>query len=1070
MTAPTNATKRKHGPVRRTFRWCRRTVLLLLFCAVVAVLYVNQIGLPDFAKGPLLSQLRERGIDLEFSRMRLRFGRGVVVEHVNLSRHAEVSGEQFHAEELQLRLRWSALMELRAPEIVAFSLRDGSVLLPLTAGPGEPPFPFAIDHVQARVLFSGPEHWELESLDATSHVGAFHAHGTLTNVSVLRSTRGRRTNTVAGDTWKRTLARTARELDRTWFAEPPDLDVGFLVDLRNPGLSAGDLRLSAKSASNAWARLDGIVLHVEVPRPTGTNVPQRADVSLAARRVVTPWADVSTLALNAHVSQRVAGTMPDLVEWGVECHDVETAWTGAAAATVSGRTEQVPLPAGESAPWTLPDAADWARMADATNGYATSLRIELDQPALHLTNAAASVRSLAVDLDATHDLRGWRGLRVGLDVADATSRWGSVESGRIVATLSPKARTNAPDPSLGPWDRWQALRAGSRLALTNLVVPKLDLARVAGDFNWDAPALSFTNLDIRLGDGAAGGEGRLDIVDRRVSVKAIAALDAHRAEPFLTTNAARWLRQFEWPQNAAPRLEGEVGVRLPAWTNSQPDWRGEVLSSLTLAATVAATNAGFRGLFADTAHGTVALTNRVWTVRDMDIHRPDGTVNFDYDGSDLTHDYHFRLRAVLSPLIALPLLDAELRGKLAGQVALGPPPLIEGDIWGRWMERERTGLALHVVGTNFVVRGTPIEWVDGHVAYTNLFMAFRDVHARSQGEAHVEGAAFDVKTSALSFTNAFSSVPPTNVIHIIGPKVSKILAPYQFAVPPKVRLEGVVGIHDPGPTDLRFDVVADDFVWWRLHGTNLTAKLRLLPDSISIDRLHGAFNRGEVAGNLFFDWRNEQDVRFRLDIGGTNLDLANLLQTTGLSTNRMEGRLTGRVTITQASVVDRSLYAGRGALRVEDGYLWGLPVFGLFSPIFDAVSPGLGQTRFTEASASFFATNGVLLTRDMQMRSPTMRLQYRGTVDTSSRLDATMEAELFRDTPLIGRLLQFAFMPVTKLLEYRVRGTVTKPEAEPRYVPKFLMSILRPIQTLKSLLPSDDKPAPAPQPTPPDKP
>ena len=191
MTAPTQATKPRPGPVRRTFRWCRRTVLLLLFLVVVAVLYLNQIGLPDFAKGPLLAQLRERGIDLEFSRIRLRFGRGVVVEHVNLSRHAEVAGEQFHAEELQLRLRWSALLELRAPEVVAFALRDGSVLLPLTEGPGEPPFPFAIDHVQARVLFSGPEHWELESLDATSHVGAFHAHGTLTNVSVLRSTRVR---------------------------------------------------------------------------------------------------------------------------------------------------------------------------------------------------------------------------------------------------------------------------------------------------------------------------------------------------------------------------------------------------------------------------------------------------------------------------------------------------------------------------------------------------------------------------------------------------------------------------------------------------------------------------------------------------------------------------------------------------------------------------------------------------------------------------------------------------------------------------------------------------------------
>ncbi len=1061
MTAPNNARQRRHGPVRRTFRWCRRLVLSLFLLAATAVLYLNQIGLPEFAKRPLLAQLRDRGLDLDFSRIRLRFGRGVVAEHVNLSRRGEAAGEKFHAEELQLRLRWSALLELRAPEIVAFTLRDGSILLPLADEPGRPPFPLAIDHVYARIRFAGPEHWELESLDAHSQGGSLHAHGTLTNVSVLRSSRPRPTPAAAGTAWKRAVLQTVRLLDRTHFDSPPDLGVGFVVDLRDPALSAGDLRLRAAAASNEWGRLDGVTLRVDVPRTVGTNALHQADLRLAATRVVTPWADVSGFDWNARAIQWTSAGMPERLEWTLGCQAVETPWTGAASARASGRSDRVRLPAGESAPWGLPAATGWARATPATNGYASAVHLELHHPALHLAQAAAAAESLAVDLDGFHDLVGWRNLGLRLSAVGATSRWASVASATLAVSLSPRTRGPATDAAWGPWARWTALRGTAGLAATNLSVPRLSLARVSGNIAWNAPALSLTNLEVRLGEGTARGDARLDVADRRASVRGLAMVDAHRIEPLLTTNAARWLRQFAWPSDAPPRLEGEVAVSLPSWTNRQPDWRGEVLPTLTLAADVSATNAGFRGLMADTAHGRVALTNRVWSVRGMDIRRPDGTLAFDYDGSELTKDYHFRLRAVLSPLIALPLLDEDLRGKVAGQFSLGPPPRIEGDVWGRWLAPERTGLDLHIVATNFVVRGEPVEWADGHASFTNLFIAFRDVHARSAGKVHVPGASYDIRRRLITFTNTTSSVPVQRVARVIGPKITRTLSAYRFTNPPAVWLEGAVGVQGPQPNDLRLDVRAGDFSWWRLHGTNVTGKLHLKGETIAIDGLRGAFHGGDVDGNLFFDWANTNDVRFHLDVAATNIALPDLLRATALATNRMEGRLTGRVAISDSRLDEPPTYAGRGWLRIEDGYLWGLPVFGLFSPVFDAVSPGLGQTRFTDGSATFGATNGLVTTRDMQMRSATMRLQYRGTIDTTGKLDATMEAELFRDMPLIGRLLQLALTPVTKLMEYRVRGTVMKPEADPRYLPRVLIAVLRPIATLKSLLPSDDKPASA---------
>ena len=139
-----------------------------------------------------------------------------------------------------------------------------------------------------------------------------------------------------------------------------------------------------------------------------------------------------------------------------------------------------------------------------------------------------------------------------------------------------------------------------------------------------------------------------------------------------------------------------------------------------------------------------------------------------------------------------------------------------------------------------------------------------------------------------------------------------------------------------------------------------------------------------------------------------------------------------------------------------DGFLWGLPIFGMFSPLLDAVAPGLGQTRFTAGSAQFTMGDGRLTTRDLEMRSIAMRLRYAGSVGWEGGLDATMEAELFRDAPLIGRLLSFAFSPVTKILEYRVLGTLANPQPEPRYIPKVLLGLMRPMSWLRAMLPKEE--------------
>ena len=69
-------------------RWLRITVLFAVLALVCALVWLNRIGLPDFLKRRLVETLQTRGIELEFTRMRLHFVHGLVIENVRLG-HAQ---------------------------------------------------------------------------------------------------------------------------------------------------------------------------------------------------------------------------------------------------------------------------------------------------------------------------------------------------------------------------------------------------------------------------------------------------------------------------------------------------------------------------------------------------------------------------------------------------------------------------------------------------------------------------------------------------------------------------------------------------------------------------------------------------------------------------------------------------------------------------------------------------------------------------------------------------------------------------------------------------------------------
>jgi hypothetical protein len=323
----------------------------------------------------------------------------------------------------------------------------------------------------------------------------------------------------------------------------------------------------------------------------------------------------------------------------------------------------------------------------------------------------------------------------------------------------------------------------------------------------------------------------------------------------------------------------------------------------------------------------------------------------------------------------------------------------------------------------------------------------------------------DFRDQTVNLTNALGTVEMSAVAHSIGAHIVKTLAPYQFAQPPTVRFEGRVGIHTKsGLDDAHFQVEGGDFQWREFRLSRARAGLHWLGDTLTLTNFRGSLKGGEVEGQGWFDFTRPKVMDYRFEVLATNVSAKPLLRDLfPETTNTLEGLLSGRLTITNAHTGSELSWWGDGDIMLRDGLIWDLPLFRYLSPLLNTVVPGIANSRARQATATFMVTSNLLATRDLEIRTPTMRFQLDGTVDFDGRVQGKIEAELFRGTPALGWMISRVFLPFTKLFSYRIGGRLGQPKLEPLYIPKILMLPFHPLRTLRELFPEDKTLGPEPQ-------
>lgn len=1024
---------------RLYFRRCRLAAWLLILALLGALVYLNQVGLPGFVKKPLLEKLRARGIDLQFSRLRLDFALGIVADNVRFGGADKPSSPQLTLAEVTVQLNPKALSRLQV-QLDGVTLRQGRLVWPLPSTNSAPRH-LSVEDIHTRLRFLPGDEWSLDDFTARFAGANIQMSGSVANASAVRTWKFLQPGATPGFAWQNRLGEFADLLERIHFSIPPQLQLEVRGDALD--LQSFQVRLSVRTpdADTPWGTLTEGRLDARLFAST-TNKLSRAEVSLQAAEAKTPWATAINLRLEARLGSLRGLTNPANAQVTLTAQEARTRW-----ASVTQLQLQLHLaPEPNQTNLLNGDLALQAQRADFEWGNAFNPRVTA-QWTQALTNAIP--------------ISG----QGRLHCEQAASEWGGATNIDLLATVATNSELSTLDPLDSHSTNAPLLRDSNsppldwEFRLGAIESPKLEAQAIDCSGRWRAPELAITNLRARVYHGNLAASAALDVATRALKVSLSSDVDPHELEPLLREPARHLLEQATW--HLPPKVEAKASLILPAWTNRQPDWRAQVQPTLRLQGEINLERGGaFRTVPVAAFHSHFSYSNLLWRLPDLTVRRPEGRIEAFHESGEQA--YYWRIHSTVDVNSLRPLLQTNGQRGL-DLFSFSRPPVIDVELRGRGGDFDHLGAQGRVALTNFTFRGQSFASFDSALQYSNLFLQLTapQIQRGSNEQLRATALGVDFRTQKIYMTNGFSTADPVAVTRAISPVVARAMEPYQFGAPPTVRANGIIPIRSEDDADLYFDVAGGHFHWTKFNVRQIAGSIHWVGQHLTISNVQTEFYGGQASGALRVDFHPHAEAEYGFNFTTANTQLQRLMADLITQSNKLEGRLSGTLVITEANVGAWRKTDGFGNLDLRDGLIWDIPLFGAFSEVLNGLVPGLGNSRASAGTCTFSITNGVIFSDDLVIRSPAMRLQYRGTVDLTGQVNARVEAGLLHDMWLVGPVVSTVFWPVTKLFEYHVTGPLAQPKKEPLYlISKMVLLPFHPFRTLKELIPEEPKPPP----------
>lgn len=231
---------------RIAFRCVRFAAWLTVLAVLAAALWCNRVGVPDFLKARLVATLAERGVKLEFSRMRLSLVHGFIAENVRAGQTQTSASPALTARSVQLQLNFPALLHQRW-QLDGLVLRDGEFTLPLS-----PTNALMLTNLQTALRFLPGDTWALDHFRADLAGAQIGISGEIAHAPAVLNWKFFDSHGTNSDAFMAAMQQFSGALRQIHFQGEPQLRLTLAGDARDPHSITIWLRATAAGVNTPW--------------------------------------------------------------------------------------------------------------------------------------------------------------------------------------------------------------------------------------------------------------------------------------------------------------------------------------------------------------------------------------------------------------------------------------------------------------------------------------------------------------------------------------------------------------------------------------------------------------------------------------------------------------------------------------------------------------------------------------------------------------------------------------------------------------------------------------------------
>jgi hypothetical protein len=389
------------------------------------------------------------------------------------------------------------------------------------------------------------------------------------------------------------------------------------------------------------------------------------------------------------------------------------------------------------------------------------------------------------------------------------------------------------------------------------------------------------------------------------------------------------------------------------------------------------------------------------------------------------NDFRLNLESGVDPTVLRAIASPEI-GKFLGEWEWRRPPTMRFSVRGpsRLPETWTGEGAIALQRTRF--RGVWMNEASATMHLKNGAITFDGLRITRDEGAATGSITYDFVKREVRLADVRSTLRPTDVIVWIEPRLFKEVVPYRFRQPPNIVANGV--IHFGAPND-HLELVVDApagmeyvFLGKTLPIDRVSGHLLFTDNRLQLSEIAGTLFTGTVKGVADISLaKGDPHYHANLVVDGVDFPrVADLY----FKYETKRGRMSGVYDWTGMGSEARSM-RGTGSIRVTEGDIFAIPVFGPLSGLLNAVIPGAGYSLAHKANASFNIKDGVIHTDDFKVAGKLFGMIGHGDIKF---LEDKLDFDIRIDAGGAGVLLA----PMYKLFEYKGEGSISKPNWHPK--------------------------------------